>query len=124
MKINNGYFEIGGEKVAVGIPVLEIEHTDMGAMSESMAGMGCPNFLLPALMQEATTVDLPFENDGAYRIVDTNGLVSLTGYVFVQSAAMQGVEAKFLYAVSVMGGLMMAQAMKAEDGKWTIMAEM
>lgn len=124
MKMNNGYFEVGGEKVTVGIPVLEIEHTDMSAMSASMAGMGCPNFLLPALMQETTTVDLPFENDGAYRIVDTNGLVSLTSYIFVQSATMQGVEAKFLYAVSVMSGLMMAQAIKAEDGKWTIMIEM
>lgn len=124
MKMNNGYFEVGGEKVAVGIPVLEIEHTDIGAMNESMAGMGCPNFLIHALMQETTTVDLPFENDGAYRIVDTNGLVSITGYIFVQSLNLQGTESKAIYMISLMGGVILAEAMKAEDGKWTITAQM
>ncbi len=123
MKLNNGLFEVGGEQIGVGVPMLAIEHTDMGAMSESLAGMGCPNFLMPALMGESTTVDLPFEDDGAYRIVDTNGLVSLTGYIFVQSATMQGVEAKLLFALSAMGGAMMASATKAEDGKWTVVAD-
>jgi hypothetical protein len=97
MKMNNGYFEIGGEKVAIGIPVLEIEHTDLSIIEESMVGLGMPNFLIPAFKQELTTVDLPFENDGTYRIVDTNGLAPFIGYIFVQSVNLSGNEMKALY---------------------------
>lgn len=124
MKLNNGLFEVGGEQIGVGVPVLAIEHTDMSAMSESMAGMGIPNFMLPALMGESTTVDIPFEDDGAYRIVDTNGLVSLTGYVWVQSFTLQGMEIKILFCMSLQGGVMQASAQKQEDGKWLISMDM
>lgn len=119
MKMNNGYLEVGGEKVAVGIPVLEIEHTDMSMMSESMAGVGCPNFLLPAIMGTGEHVDLPFEDDGMYRIIAPNSLVPLIGYVWITSAALGGVEAKSLFGLS-MGDFMPASAIKQTDGKWLI----
>jgi hypothetical protein len=122
MKLNNGLFEIGGEQIGIGVPVLTIEHTDLSVIDASMTGMGCPNFLMPALMQETTTVDLPFEDDGVYRIVDTNGLMSITGYIFVQSVSMQGMEGKIIFAFSILNGMIMAEATKAEDGKWTVAA--
>lgn len=124
MKLTNGLFEIGGEQVGIGVPTLTLEHTDMSAMSPEMEGMGLPNFLLPALMDTEETVELPFEEDGMYRIADTGALVSLCGYCFVQSGIMQGYEIKSLYFLSIMGGLTLGTATKAEDGKWSVMVDM